>query len=337
MSDEKNDIDTDFEEKLAEIVGKKSRNRTNNNIYERFISRVQGEDDSDSSDAGDLRSLDSAEKLFAYEPLSTNELELFTNQDSYEAVQLEGADKVRADDDFDFLAQETSIPSNLPNKNKLFKNSHLDNLDDDALDFDLDDDIPHSHQTTEPSSTIDTDTDTDTDKVIHELDEHDDRLIPQESLVPPTVQEVVSSQDKLASSKKPLIIGMIFGSLLIAIIVMALIFTGILSMPVQTAVPDITATTSDRNIEAEATTDSTSVNTAPASDPPIDQPITDSSISGNQGAGDGAKAEVANASPATSSVNGTNDVDADLDSGAAITYEDFREESQNTLYRETSD
>ena len=46
MSDEKEDIGTDFDEKLAKIVHQKSRKRNNNDIYERFISRVHSSEDS---------------------------------------------------------------------------------------------------------------------------------------------------------------------------------------------------------------------------------------------------------------------------------------------------
>ena len=85
MSDEKEDAGTDFEGKLARIIDQKSRKR-NNDIYERFINRVQG---SEENDQAEFETLESAKNLAAFEPLSTEELQLFEDQSSEQELLLE--------------------------------------------------------------------------------------------------------------------------------------------------------------------------------------------------------------------------------------------------------
>ncbi|MGP5211582.1 hypothetical protein ACTXJ5_12425 [Psychrobacter alimentarius] len=260
MSDEKNDIDTGFEEKLAEIVDKKSRNRSNHNIYERFISRVQGDDDGDDSENEQSKQMD---------PLDT---------------------------------------------------------DDDAFIFDFYDDTDTSSQAidsslTNASSTGPAETDGSADEG---NDSQPDTLEPPT----PSVIQAVPVQDRLASSKKPLIIGMVFGSLLIIMIVLALIYTGILSTPLQTTAPDSTEidSASDSEKSAPDTAPAVTVNTPPPSSNPVEPSVAkiqDTAVSENPEVSNTSK--TAEALPAASSTD------------AAITYEDFREESQNTLYRETND
>ncbi|WP_201511711.1 RodZ family helix-turn-helix domain-containing protein [Psychrobacter alimentarius] len=256
MSDEKNDIDTGFEEKLAEIVDKKSRNRSNHNIYERFISRVQGDDDGDDSENEHSKPLDT---------------------------------------------------------------------DDDAFIFDFYDDTDTSSQAIDSSLTNASSTGlAETDG---SADEGNDSQ--PDTLEPPTpsVIQAVPVQDRLASSKKPLIIGMVFGSLLIVMIVLALIYTGVLSTPMQTTAPDSTEidSVSDSEKAAPDTAPAVTVNTPPSSNPvePSVAKIQDTAVSENPEVSNTSK--TAEALPAASSTD------------AAITYEDFREESQNTLYRETDD
>ncbi|MGB2081978.1 MAG: hypothetical protein ACPHVJ_03425, partial [Psychrobacter sp.] len=86
MSDEKKDAGTDFDEKLARIIDQKSRKRNNNDIYERFINRVHG---SEENDQAEFETLESAKNLAAFEPLSTEELQLFEDQSSEQELLLE--------------------------------------------------------------------------------------------------------------------------------------------------------------------------------------------------------------------------------------------------------
>jgi hypothetical protein len=89
MSDEKKDAGTDFDGKLARIIDQKSRKRNNNDIYERFINRVHG---SEENDQAEFETLESAKNLAAFEPLSTEELQLFEDQSSEQELLLETED-----------------------------------------------------------------------------------------------------------------------------------------------------------------------------------------------------------------------------------------------------
>ena len=141
-----------------------------------------------------------------------------------------------------------------------------------------------------------------------------------------------NSQETVASSKKPLIIGMVFGSLLIAIVVLTLIFTGVLS----TSIPDNSAS-EDNNLSAVVDTDSTPVASAEPvvtgddDQPPdgintIDEPLVSASQDSSRDSEQATISEPVESAP-----------EANPETEAAITYEDFRQESQTTLYRETND
>src|SRR5690606_8676757 len=92
MSDKKSKKSTDLEANLAKIANAKPRRRSRkNDIYERFITRVENVDSNDNEDGeqassisgngnGRLAPLKNADKLSSYEPLSAAELELFASQ-----------------------------------------------------------------------------------------------------------------------------------------------------------------------------------------------------------------------------------------------------------------
>ena len=302
MSDKKNDVDTDFEENLAEMVNKKSRNHAKDKIYKRLINDVQS--NNDSNEAEYVKPLESAEKLFAYEPLSVNELELFTNQDSDKAGQLEAVETTTTTNAvFDFSDQETamseaSLKKEMQATDKLLEVDHLAN------------DISNSDSTSD-----------------------DDDLVAEDIAIQPLAKEKAVSRDKLANSKKPLIIGMIFGSLLIALIVMILIFTGVLSTSTQSTTPDNADTNVNSGVSTTVTPDSTPVAT-PAQATAIDADIVEKPIvvAPQQDSQD----SLANESQGKRATT-TNEAAAPkaLPTEPALTYEDFREESQSTLYRET--
>ncbi len=318
MSDEKNDIDTGFEEKLAKIVGKKSRNRTNHNIYERFISRVEGDDDGDDNENNHLRPLNDTNQSFAYESLSTHTFERFINQEDeapFEAASI-------LDATFDFSDQKMPTNTNAQTVNKASDSD----IDDDAFTFDGYDDADSSSPAVDSSLANETD-----DSTYEGNDNQPDILEP----TIPSVIQVAQVQDKLASSKKPLIIGMIVGSLLIVTIVLALIYTGILSTSMQTAPSDSLEISRDSNSDKAAADNAPAVdaNAVQVSPNPIEPPVAETqeaATSENPEASDTSKtAEAGSTEP--------NIDNKDLSADSAMTYEDFREESQNTLYRETND
>ena len=164
MSDEINDIDTGFEEKLAEIVGKKSRNRSNHNIYERFISRVQGDEDGDNSENKTLRPLDDTDQSFAYESLSTHTFERFTNQEDKEPFEATST----TDATFDFYDDTDSSSQ--------------------AVDSSLTNASPTGYAETDDSAYT---------------RNHSQAVIPEPSI--PSAIQAASAQDRLASSKIPLL------------------------------------------------------------------------------------------------------------------------------------
>lgn len=271
MSDNKNDIDTDFEDKLAEIVGKKSRNRTNNNIYERFINRVEnGDEDYDDSE-------------YVQQSNQTSE-----NQQKGREVDIDSTE-----DSFDFLDQEMSAEG--------------DTFAGDSQDA-------------------------------HNIN-NDDRLTTQNSSIESVAEKAAPAQNKLASSKKPLIIGMLLGSLLIVIVVAVLIFTGVLSPSAQSNLSDAADASTNSEVEAQVATQSDAdVSTAPTAVDALPSADTNSTnlpvITPQQASPTNDNQEVvANNVAQTPSAA----LDTVSNTEPAITYEDFREESQNTVYRETDD
>lgn len=349
MSDKEKDIATDFEEKLAEIASKKSRyrNRTKNNIYERFISRVHNDEDGEKDNSD-------TDNFFADEPFSTHNPEPFANQDNDRKGQFEATDTTTTTTDvtFDFsdesLEQDTFKSGKPIEKETKYTDNSLDNsdLDDDLFNINFDDDINHTNQDTEPASPMCSDT----DKTAHKLDD-DTHLYTQDLLIQPTVKEVAPARDKLASHKKSLIIGMIVGSLLIGIVVAILIFTGVLSPSAQSDALHAAETSTNNEV-------ATTTATAAAPDPvavvstaqvptTVDKPLpADTSpdslltVEPQQDSltNDDSQGAVNNSTAATPATI-DNDLDSldELETQPAITYEDFREESQTTLYRETND
>ena len=296
MSDKKTDIDTDFEEKWADIANRKWRTRTNNDIYNRFITRVQSIEGDCHADNDTQARLD----LIATETADTETVFDFSNQSAF----------VEGMFDTDELLERDSNDSQLDSDHNSIMDSETD--------------VPSA-----PEATTYDDWDT------------------QEAQIDDMVSEPAATQ-KLASSKKPLITGMVFGSLLIAVIVAALIFTGILSTSTNTAVPDSANSTLNSNIETEVTTNNipaeeieseTSIDDSkPEADPSaIETPVAAAkqgeATSESQGSTpNGAKATEAPLSEAASEP-ASNESQADT----AISYEVFRQESQSTVYRETND
>ncbi|MGP5493730.1 hypothetical protein ACTXNC_03415 [Psychrobacter celer] len=290
MSDKKNSHNSDLEANLAKIANTKPRKRMRkDNIYERFITRVENvdgvDDDDESKDttANDLKPVKDANKLSSYEPLSAAELALFATQvqegETLEVYNDKGINLDFSDEDEDLTTKHVTITN--PDESLDCGSEEIENKE------------PENHEVIN-------------EEVINE------KILNKESIKP---------KDKQASSKKPLVIGMVFGSLLIAAIVMMLVFTGVLSTSTKTdiangaEIPVIAENNSDASREAEVV-ETTEQDTQTAADATAAQ---------NQGEVIGSEAQPA---PQPS-----NDKPAD----ASITYEDFRQESQSTLYRETDD
>ena len=347
MSDKKDKQSADLEANLAKIANTKPRLRNRkHNIYERYITRIESVETIESTientenereptvttDAYDetdvglsaslldssvqphiLQPLKNADKLSSYEPLSAAELELFGSR---EQDNVENTAGLQISDN-----ASTSV----------------------SLDFsDEDEKVIHPLMTTEATDNA-ASTVKDEDTEVNDSAYIDEPI----STAPLTTLPIKKSKKKKAvksiqtqkSSKKPLIIGMVLGSLMISGAVFTLIATGFLStgttstalneagMPInenatqtspgtkQTAT-DTEMNTTEKNVVVEANTPPAVIEVPSDSDP----------------------AKSSNPKSQTDMTNKENEAAASTStSKPAITYEDFREESQNTLYRETND
>ncbi|MDE4454005.1 hypothetical protein [Psychrobacter sp. DAB_AL62B] len=319
MSDKKNNHNADLEANLAKIANTKPQRRNRkDNIYERFITRVESADIIDSADDDDslkgsiadkpakpsaLKPLKNANKLSSYEPLSAAELELFAIQDqdsSQNKANLQTSDFTSTAVSLDLSEAEDEVATN------------------------------HVIKTDSDNTLI--------QKTVYIADSADSEHLTTESAIKePVNKKTVKPKDKLASSKKPLLIGMIFGSLLIAAIVFTLIFTGVLSTATAPAGSDsatpalsenttpVTSTQQGAAIDGDKPSDSTVANTSNTS---TSEPQTAVVNDANKNAANTVDDTNKPAVEATVS---------DVNTEPTITYDDFREESQNTLYRETND
>ncbi|WP_201607113.1 hypothetical protein [Psychrobacter immobilis] len=339
MSDEKEDAGTDFEGKLDRIIDQKSRKRNNNDIYERFINRVHG---SEENDQAAFETLESAKNLAAFEPLSTEELQLFEDQSSEQELLLETED-----------ATAENTTSKASNTSTLFENvseNHVLNIanDSDSISIDVNDvssdteapeyidrnNIDSSNQTESPS-TIDH-----SESVITEISDDDSLNIPLkiEDVSESAIEEPVID-NKVIKSKKSLMMAMAIGLIVLVAIALMLVFSGVLS----TSAVDSIDNSTDGNVEIDSTpavsadpvlsTDSQT--TTDGVDPVSTQPATTQQDTlGNNRQDLPAVSESVSTSEAPTSEN---DAAVIATEEAAITYEDFRQESQTTLYRETND
>lgn len=308
MSDKKNEFETDFEEKWAKIASQKSRRHSKDSIYQRFISRIQHTAERE-SDNTDTDTNTNTKKVAATESLTANEFELF-NDDHY----------------------------NNDHKNESDHHKEIAAAITDSAEI--------------PRIASDTGTHHGTDAVTQE---------------PPAsaVKKSTSSKNRHTSGKKLFIVGVIVGSLLMTAIVATLIFSGFLSMATKSDMTDMSAEAGtnlkndDANSDANsanndaaatqmANDDGTAVISAVSVEPlsanngtpsaadtnvnttvkPMTAPQNDS-VNSRQNSTDKSTAANRVDEVATSAPNASN-----LQTEAAITYEDFRQESQNTLYRE---
>ena len=334
MSDKKSKKSTDLEANLAKIANAKPRRRSRkNDIYERFITRVENVDSNDNEDGeqassisgnGRLAPLKNADKLSSYEPLSAAELELFASQQ--EDFQPESS------------LQRTSSKSTGVHLNFFDKDERLEVSGTASNEADL----PHDAMVKEKASFSSTDSLDDAKRISKNHSKNDENIQDHDSkstnenidndglVVQSPTAFTLSKNKKLASSKKPLIIGMIVGSLFIAAVVLALIFTGALSTSTKAPAPVSKVVASD-NAGTTNSSNNSDNNTANATNTSNDaskqQPVNTQPQVVNTDNKD------VNRKPAAA----IDDSENESASEPAITYEDFREESQSTLYRETND
>ena len=317
MSDKKSNQSADLEANLAKIANAKPRRRSRkDNIYERFITRVENVDSADSDGnceqangegrLAPLKPLKNADKLSSYEPLSAAELELFTSQQDelQQGTSLKGKNTTSTGVNLDFSDENEDLATSHAAGFNLDKPSNTES-DDDYSDN-------HNDNIARETASLGND-----DHYHYENPDIDD-------LVTQRPTELVPSKDiKLASSKKPLIIGMIVGSLLIAAVVLTLIFTGFLS----TTPPATDSDTSNGSNKVNAANNTPNVSNQPTVDYQTSVPSTNKKNTAKS-------TQAADVQPKALT---TNDSENESASEPVITYEDFRQESQSTLFRETND
>ena len=352
MSDKKSNQSADLEANLAKIANAKPRRRSRkDNIYERFITRVENVDSSDNNTNREqanvndgrlapLKPLKNADKLSSYEPLSAAELELFASQQDELQQQsgLQGTNATSTGVNLDFSDENESLGKSRAAIADINDSSNTE-ADDDYTDeannptaretslfssaAPLDDanQISESYESYEKNEILD----------IQSLDIDDIATQSSTILIP-------AKDKKLASSKKPLIIGMIVGSLLIAAVVLTLIFTGFLSTNTSTepALPTNAGTPKSNN-DSSGNKVATASNTSDASNQSTVDTQTSVPSTGNKDLDNKNTAKNTQGADGQSTAATTNNSENESASEPAITYEDFREESQSTLFRETND
>lgn len=340
MSDKKDKSDADLEANLAKIANAKPRRRNRkDNIYERFITRVESieeaetleslrsvdfattaNNDTNTSIEVDLREnpiqkntlkpLKNADKLSSYEPLSAAELDLFTIQDQNlleDTVGFHEADNNTASVSLDFSDRKDEEAENLEKSSYAADTNEIEVLAVKEQDID---DIDDNEENVNA------------------------RSLEEPSLKKAQKKDVKSST--LASSKKPLVMGMVLGSLMIGGAVLTLIATGVLTTePNAVSMPfteDVNQPSSTSNSEVNANEqNNVDANTTP-SEPTV------STIAGEPSANITATADKPlEPNPKKTKATADESEVSAPKAEPAITYEDFREESQSTLYRETND
>ncbi|MGB2785924.1 hypothetical protein [Psychrobacter sp.] len=308
MSDKKNSPNAQLEANLAKIANTKPRKRMRkDNIYERFITRVENVDSNEDNPAfkeNALKPLKNTNHLSSYEPLSATELELFANLEQ-ESVST-GINVDFSDDDKD----EGFSTNNAPIANT-----------DNSLDSDANNDKSSLYIADSANADDLKRQDSErlaAEKVRNEQLSHNNDAVNDNAIA----KQLIKSKEKQVSSKKPLIIGMIFGSLLIAIIVATLIFTGVLSTSTKKTTTDTAPAVSTGKAviidDNQPSADTVTVDKSTVISQP-EESLTENPDTNPNGV---ETTEVPTTIPAAD---------------AAITYDDFREESQSTLYRETND
>ena len=349
MSDKKSNQSADLEANLAKIANAKPRRRSRkDNIYERFITRVENVDSSDNNTNREqanvndgrlapLKPLKNADKLSSYEPLSAAELELFASQQDELRQQssLQGTN-----------ATSTGVNLDFSDENEGLGKSRVAIADiNDSSNTEADDDYANKANNTtarETSSFSSAAPLNDANRISESYEKNesvDIKSLDIDDIATQSSTILIPAKDKkLASSKKPLIIGMVVGSLLIAAVVLTLIFTGFLSTNTSTEpVLPANAGTPKSNNDSSGNKVATASNTPEASNQSTVDAQTSVPSTGNKDLDNKNTAKNKQGANGQSTAATTNNSENESASEPAITYEDFREESQSTLFRETND
>lgn len=349
MSDKKSNQSADLEANLAKIANAKPRRRSRkDNIYERFITRVENVDSSDNNTNREqanvndgrlapLKPLKNADKLSSYEPLSAAELELFASQQDElrQESSLQGTN-----------ASSTGVNLDFSDENESLGKSRAAIADiNDSSNTEADDDYADKANNTtarETSSFSSTAPLNDANRISESYEKNesiDIKSLDIDDIATQSSTILISAKDKkLASSKKPLLIGMIVGSLLIAAVVLTLIFTGFLSTNTSTEpVLPTNAGTPKSNNDSSGNKVVTASNTPDASNQSTVDAQTSVPSTGNKNLDNKNTTKNTQGADGQSTAATTNNSENESASEPAITYEDFREESQSTLFRETND
>ena len=349
MSDKKSNQSADLEANLAKIANAKPRRRSRkDNIYERFITRVENVDSSDNNTnrkqanvndgrLAPLKPLKNADKLSSYEPLSAAELELFASQQDelQQQSSLQGTN-----------ASSTGVNLDFSDENESLGKSRAAIADiNDSSNTEVDDDYADKANNTtarETSSFSSTAPLNDANRISESYEKNesiDIKSLDIDDIATQSSTKLIPTKDKkLASSKKPLIIGMIVGSLLIAAVVLTLIFTGFLSTNTSTEpVLPANAGTPKSNSDSSGNKVATASNMPEASNQSTVDAQTSVPSTGNKDLDNKNTAKNTQGADGQSTAATTNNSENESASEPAITYEDFREESQSTLFRETND
>ena len=349
MSDKKSNQSADLEANLAKIANAKPRRRSRkDNIYERFITRVENVDSSDNNTSREqanvndgrlapLKPLKNADKLSSYEPLSAAELELFASQQDELRQQssLQGTNASSTGVNLDFSDENESLGKSCAAIADINDSSNTE-ADDDYAD--------KANNTTarETSSFSSTAPLNDANRISESYEKNesiDIKSLDIDDIATQSSTILIPVKDKkLASSKKPLIIGMVVGSLLIAAVVLTLIFTGFLSTNTSTepALPTNAGTPKSNN-DSSGNKVVTASNTPDASNQSTVDAQTSVPSTGNKDLNNKNTTKNTQGADGQSTAATTNNSENESASEPAITYEDFREESQSTLFRETND
>lgn len=344
MNDINNDSSIDLEAKLDTKLAKKianaknRRDKRNGDIYKRFLKRVQHPELHKK-----LEPLKSAHHLPAYEPLTDEELQWFASQDKHDSQPKQPPKDPTA------AAPDTE-------------------RDNDKLDFTLDFSEPDSttsHSVSTPEGGLDTDKGTgsvfsadivEIDSGVapkHHIDDHEsqDRQAAASTEVEASSYQITDSQSQsidpqdeqaLASKRKPstLIIGI--GSVLLAAAMLGYAaITYFSSDTKDNPIHNAEATTPDNDHAAATDTVATQQEQDAMTDTNATADHTASSDSAAALSSDKSDEIATTEQPADESQNNaastSEDLDTELDAEPVITYEEFKDESQTTLYRETND
>ena len=349
MSDKKSNQSADLEANLAKIANAKPRRRSRkDNIYERFITRVENVDSSDNNTNREqanvndgrlapLKPLKNADKLSSYEPLSAAELELFASQQDELRQQssLQGTNASSTGVNLDFSDENESLGKSCAAIADINDSSNTEENNDYAYE---------GNNTTarETSSFSSTAPLNDANRISESYEKNesiDIKSLDIDDIATQSSTILIPAKDKkLASSKKPLIIGMVVGSLLIAAVVLTLIFTGFLSTNTSTepALPTNAGTPKSNN-DSSGNKVVTASNTPDASNQSTVDAQTSVPSTGNKDLNNKNTTKNTQGADGQSTAATTNNSENESASEPAITYEDFREESQSTLFRETND